>query len=159
MDGQPQLDLDMEKSDTVQFITSSYIADPKAKDGQAAKINYNFSPSIAFAGNRFVVASTKAMAHALAAARPTDQPAAEAGRVTNTDAVVRFDTLEEILADNRGQLVAQNMLNEGHTKEEAERDVGVLLALVGWLDHLDFAMDTTQSELRLSLDLALKPIE
>ena len=35
--------------------------------------------------------------------------------------MLQFDALREVLADNRGQLVAQNMLKEGHTKEEAEK--------------------------------------
>ena len=32
MNGQPQLDLDMEKSDAAQFVTASYLPDPDAKD-------------------------------------------------------------------------------------------------------------------------------
>ena len=159
MNGQPQLDLDMEKTDAAQFVTSSYLPDPNAKDAHAVKINYNFSPSIAFAGSRFVVASTNALAHALATASATERPAGDADRVVNSDGVLRFDTLREILTDNRGQLVAQNMLKEGHTKEEAERDIGVLLELVGWFDHLGFSLDTTPSELRVSLDLVMKPTD
>jgi hypothetical protein len=152
MNGQPQLDLDMEKTDAAQFVTASYIPDPNAKPGAGAKVNYNFSPSIAFVGSRFVVASTKAFAHALASANPLERTSNEGQRTVNTDGVVVAAALRDILTDNRQQLVAQNMLREGHTKEEAERDVGVLLELIGWLDRLEFSMDTTQNELRLSLD-------
>ena len=77
--------------------------------------------------------------------------------VVNSDVDLRFDALKHILEDNRGQLVAQNMLKEGHTKEEAERDVGVLLELTGLFDHLGVTLDTTQSELRVALDLTVKP--
>ncbi len=157
MNGQPQLDLDMEKTNDAQFITSDYLPDPKAKDTKSVKINYNFSPSIAFAGKRFVIASTKSMAHTLATASATERPAEGTDRVVNSDAVLKFDTLGEILKDNRGQLVAQNMLKEGHSKGEAEKDVGVLLELVSWFDHLGLSLDTTNSELRASLDLVLKP--
>jgi hypothetical protein len=156
MNGQPQLDLDMEKSDKAQFVTSSYLADPKNKDAQPVKINYNFSPSIAFSGNRFVLASTKALAHSLVTAGPIDRPNGDAEHTVNSHALLHFDELREVLTDNRGQLVAQNMLKEGHTKEEAERDIGLVLELLGWLDHLGFSMDTTQSELHLSLDLVMK---
>jgi len=159
MNGQPQLDLDMEKLQTTQFVTSSYLPDPTAKDSKGVKINYNFSPSIAFAGNRFVIASTKALAHELATANATSRPAVDADRVVNSDVVIQFDTLREILKDNRGQLVAQNMLKEGHSKEEAERDIGILLELIGWFDHLRLSLDTTHSELRASLDLAMKPAD
>ena len=64
---------------------------------------------------------------------------------------MHFDALREVLTDNRGQLVAQNMLNEGHTQDEAERAVGELLELVGWFDDLELSLDTTHSELRVSL--------
>lgn len=157
MNGQPQLDLDMEKTKDAQFVTSSYLPDPKAKDTKSVKINYNFSPSIAFAGKRFVIASTKAMAHTLATTSATERPADGTNRVVNSNAELKFDTLGEILKDNRGQLVAQNMLKDGHTKEEAEKDVGALLELISWFDHLGLSLDSTQSELRASFDLVLKP--
>jgi hypothetical protein len=120
-------------------------------------VNYNFSPSIAFVGSRFVVASTKSFAHVLASANPLEQSSESSERVVNTDGVIVAGALRDILDDNRQQLVAQNMLKEGHTKEEAERDVGVLLELIGWLDRLEFSMDTTQNELRISLDTFMKP--
>jgi Protein of unknown function (DUF3352) len=156
MNGQPQLDLDMEKSGDTQFVTSSYLPDPKAKDSKVVKLNYNFSPSIAFAGERFVVASTNALAHSLATASVSERPARDADRVVNANAELRFDPLQNILKDNRGQLVAQNMLKEGHTKDEADRDVAILLELIGWFDHLGLAVDTAPSELRVTLDLAMK---
>jgi hypothetical protein len=156
MNGQPQLDLDMEKSDAMQLVTATYVADPNSKDPAGLKINYNFSPSIAFAGSRFVVASTTGLAKTLATASATDRPSVDASRVVNTDAVLHFDALREILADNRGQLVAQNMLSEGRTKEEAEKAVGVLLELVGWFDRVALSLDTTQNELRLSVDIGIK---
>jgi hypothetical protein len=156
MNGQPQLDLDMEKSDAMQLVTATYVADPNSKDPAGLKINYNFAPSIAFAGSRFVVASTTGLAKTLATASATDRPSVDASRVVNTDAVLHFDALREILADNRGQLVAQNMLSEGRTKEEAEKAVGVLLELVGWFDRVALSLDTTQNELRLSVDIGIK---
>jgi hypothetical protein len=147
----------MEKTEAAQFVSARYIPDPNAKDAASAKLNYNFSPSIAFAGSRFVVASTKAFAHALAVANPIDRPISDGEPVVNTDGVVAFSPLREILADNRQQLVAQNMLKEGHTKDEAERDISLLLELIGWLDRLEFSLDTTQNELRVSLETVMKP--
>jgi hypothetical protein len=159
MNGQPQLDLDMEKSEAAQFVTASYLPDPNAKDQLGAKINYNFSPSIAFAGSRFVVASTKAMAHILATAVATDRPSDDAAPLVNTDAVLHFDALRDILTDNREQLVAQNILTAGHSKTEAEREISAVLDLVGWFDRLLLSLDTTSSELHVSLDVALKQVD
>lgn len=156
MDGQPQLELDMEKTDAGQFVTASYLPNAQVKDSPGLKINYNFSPSIAFAGSRFVVASTKALTHTLATAKATDRLQDDVAAVINTDGVLLFDTLQEILSDNRGQLIAQNMLNEGHTKEEAEKKIDVLLKVVGYFDRLVLSLDTTPSELHLSFDVGLK---
>jgi len=156
MNGQPQLELDMEQTDAAQFVTATHLPDPDANDPIRLKINYNFSPSIAFAGSRFVVATTKELAHTLAAASATHGPPGDAERVVNSDAVLHFDALREILADNREQLVAQNMLTEGHSREEAETAIGVLLELVGWFDQLALSLDTTPSELRGSLEVSMK---
>jgi hypothetical protein len=156
MDGQPQLELDMEKTDGVQFVTSSYLPDVKAKDSLGLKINYNFSPSIAFAGSRFVIGSTKALAHTLATAKQADWSSGDATLVVNTDGVLHFDTLKEVLSDNRKQLVAQNMLNEGHTKEEAEKNVDLLLEFIGYLDQFAVSLDTTPNELHVSATVGLK---
>jgi hypothetical protein len=156
MNGQPQLELDMEKSEAAQFVTATHLPDPNAKDPSHLKINYNFSPSIAFAGNRFVLATTSALAHALASATAASEAPHEATRIVNTDGVLQAGVLREILADNREQLIAQNMLKEGHSKEEAERAIDVLLELVGWFDHAALSLETSANELRASLDVSLK---
>jgi hypothetical protein len=156
MDGQPQLELDMEKTEAAQFVTATHLPDLNADDPSSLKINYNFSPSIAFSGNRFVLASTSALAHTLATAKASSAPPGEAPQAVNTDAVLHAGALREILTDNRGQLVAQNMLKEGHSKEEAEQEIGVLLELLGWFDNAALSLDTSANELRVSLEVSLK---
>jgi hypothetical protein len=156
MNDQPQLELDMEKIDGAQFVTASYLPDAGAKDQNAPKINYNFSPSIAFSGSRFVVASTKAFAHTLATAKTAEREPQEGTSDLNSDVVLKFDTLKDVLSDNRGQLVAQNMLKEGRSKAEAEKRIDSLLAIVGWFDHLNVSLDATPQQLRLTLDIALQ---
>jgi hypothetical protein len=121
MNGQPQLELDMEKTETAQFVTAAHLPDPKAKGPGDLKINYNFSPSIAFAGNRFVLASTSALVHALATATVASAPPHEATRVVNTDAVLQADALREILTDNRGQLVARTCSRKGTARKKPNR--------------------------------------
>jgi hypothetical protein len=156
MNGQPQLELDMERIDGAQFVTASYLPDAGAKDQNALKINYNFSPSIAFSGSRFVVASTKAFAHTLATAKTTERSMQDGKADLNSDLVLKFDTLRDVLSDNRGQLVAQNMLKEGRNKADAEKRIDSLLAIVGWFDRLNVSLDTTPQQLRLTLDIALQ---
>jgi hypothetical protein len=155
MNGQPQLELDMEKSSSLELVTASHLPDPDADDQRQLRINYNFSPSIAFAESRVAIATTKELAQTLAVADAAREPAGEADRVVNTDAVLYFEALGDVFADNREQLIAQNMLEEGHSREEAEKAIGVLLELVDWFDQLELQLDTTPSELRASLGLNL----
>lgn len=157
MNGQPQLELDMEKTDKFQLITSSYLADAKQKDPTGLKIHYNFSPSVAFAGKRIVIASTKELARELATAQPTESSGQTAGKSgnTNTDVSVKFDLIRSALADNRGQLVAQNMLQEGHSKEEAEKEIETALELVGWLNTAGIRLGTTDKEMQLSVSVSV----
>jgi hypothetical protein len=92
----------------------------------------------------------------LATANAAKERPGDEDRIVNTDAVLSFDVLRDVLADNRTQLVAQNMLAEGHTKEEAEAAIGVLLELVSWFDHLALSLDTTATELQVTVDVDIK---
>jgi hypothetical protein len=157
MNGQPQLDQEQEKNERGQLIVARYLRDAKTKD-LGLKIHYNFSPTVAFAGRRFIVSSTEQLARQLVTQAVDARPAGDADRVLNSDAVFRFQPLRDILADNRSQLVAQNMLEQGHTKEEAERDVAALLELIGWLDQAALKLDTTAKSAKISLDVALKSL-
>lgn len=161
MNGQPQLDQGMEKIGDVQLVTSNYLMDAKQKDPTGLKLQYNFSPSIGFSGDRIVIASTQELARELALAKPTDtspgQEQSKSKAVTiNTAMALNFDLIRSALEDNRGQLVAQNMLKEGHTKEEAEKEIGLVLELIGWLDSAMLQLGTTEKELQLSLSVGLK---
>jgi hypothetical protein len=144
----------MEKSDAMQLVISRYLPDSKAKDPLGLKINYNFSPTLAFAGKRVVFASTQELARQLATAKPADAAVDSQKGVVNTDVALRFEALREVLADNQGQLVAQNMLKEGQSKEEAELAINTLLDLIGWLDRATLQLDTNESEMRLSVKVA-----
>jgi hypothetical protein len=150
MNGQPQLDLDMEQEGDVQLVSATYLPEPES-DREQMPINFNFSPSVAFEADRFIIASTKELARALARSKPsaTDQPPG------NTAARLNLQVVREILADNRGQLVAQNMLEEGHSKDEAERQIDLLLMLVGFVQDASVELAQRDGQLCLQLDLRL----
>jgi hypothetical protein len=153
MNGQPQLEQDIEKSEKMQLYSSSYLIDAKKKDPLGLGLHYNFSPSVAFAGPRIVIASTKDLARELATAGPAE--VAKETKQVNTELTVQFDLIRSALAENRGQLIAQNMLKEGHTKEEAEKEIDTLLQIVGWLDAASLRLGTTDKELQLSVSVSV----
>jgi hypothetical protein len=149
MNGQPQLDLDNQRSDGRQIVSANYV--PAADEQNANRINYNFSPSVAFVGDRFIVASTRQLAAELA------ELADEQPVPANTHARLSASVLRSILDDNRQHLVAQNMLEQGHDKEEAERQIGDLLSILDALESaaLRLGVDQDQHALRLRFEVTL----
>ncbi len=149
MNGQPQLDLSMETIEKTKLVAATYVPEVDDKDSKA-KINFNFSPSLAFAGDRMVLSSSKQLATDLAQA---DAPATlkpdATGRKLNTVAFLEVPTLHEILADNQAQLVAQNMLDKGHSQEAAEQEIAVLMAIVGLFQTADLSLSTAADSLQL----------
>lgn len=158
MNGQPQLEQDIEKTADTQVLTATYLTDSKDTNPTGQKIHHNFSPSVAFAGERMVISSTKELARQLVAAQPEKPAAADAasnGTVANTVVGLSFDALKTVLVENREQLIAQNMLQEGHTRAEAETAIDLLLELVGWFDQAAMRLDSTDNQLRFSMSVSV----
>ena len=152
MNGLPRLDLNIDLQEDYQLVTSSYVHEA-GQDTIRLPINFNFSPTIGFAGERFVVASTKKLARQLALGQAT--AVAATGGQQNTAAVADVALLRTVLADNRQQLIAQNMLQEGHTRAEAEHEIKALLELLGFVRDVSLRFGTVEKTLRLVVVLRL----
>lgn len=149
MNGQPQLDLDIEKEDAYQIVSATFLADKEASSG-GLKIHYNFSPSVAFAGEHFIVSSTTALARELAGVvGKGNQPSSELNSIVALD----VSGVSEILGDNRSTLVAQNMLSEGHSKEEADRSIDDLFALLAAIQDTSIELGNSGGILRTSIEI------
>ena len=169
--GNPQLDQDIETVGDTKLYTAQFVPEPDEKDSTQARIQFNFSPSVAFAGSHFILASTKQLARQLAAELTGDvsQPAADnransaaaSAPVTpaNTEFRVDVRTLSAILDDNREQLIAQNMISDGHSREEAEQQISLLLFGLQTVRDVHFRLTTTGGELRASLAVSTPQIE
>jgi hypothetical protein len=151
MNGQPQLDIDFDKQDDNLLIHTRY-----AETDKQGLINFNFSPSVAFTGDVVIVATTESLARELweQAAEAKEQP----DEMVRTNAAISFHAaaLRELLADNREHLVAKNMLEEGHTKEEAERQIDALLAIVGVFRDARLKLDVSDNKIEFEARLRLK---
>ena len=119
---------------------------------------FNFRPSIAMPGEYLILSSTDGLARdvmdALAAERGTPrQPLAG----THSLASVDGGQLASILQANRAGLVRQNMVEKGHTQEEAESETDVLVALASLVENVDLSIGRSEdaTEARLTLALAL----
>jgi len=153
-EGQPQLDLGMEKVGDAEIVSASYLV-REGDNVRRLPINFNFSPTIAFAGDRFVLASTTQLAKQLIAVESKAPGVAPAAERANTAARIDFGVLREVIADNRGQLIAKNMLDKGHTKDEAEKEIATLLALMDFVRTGSATLTTADDQLRLTLSVRI----
>lgn len=145
MEGRPQLEMDIDKLDNgAQLITSVYIPEEGEEESQYAPILFNFSPSVGFRGDQFVVSSTQQLAREL-----VQQPRPQEGSGRNTAVKLEAAALQTVLADNRDQLVSQNMLEEGNTREEAEVAIDLLLEVVGYFQNVTLDLQQQQESLQL----------
>lgn len=152
MEGRPQLEMDIDKLESgAELITSEYVPEEDDAESTRADIIFNFSPSVGFAEERFVVSSTKQLARELVQAKTADGKSGS----TNTDAVLHAGVLKRVLDDNREQLISQNMLNDGNSREEAEAAIGLLLDVIGYFKDVSLKLDTSDDELTLRFGMTV----
>ncbi|TWU01324.1 hypothetical protein [Stieleria varia] len=150
MNGQTQLELGMEDlGEGAQLVTSQYVPEPGDENSDAAKILFNFSPTVGFNGERFVLASTMGLARRLTTAATPDPATLDA----NSAMTVSASGLQSALQDNREQLIAQNMLEEGNGRDEAEAAIDLLLTVVGFLESSSLQLKADDAELAVEFDL------
>lgn len=157
--GQPQLDINSERTEATQIVAASYVPSPDEKKSGKGRIQFNFSPTAVFVGDKFILSSTEPLARELAQrlSAPTPEPGAEntPSPAANTLAIADAQILADVLRDNRSQLVAQNMLEEGRTQEEAEQAIDGLLTLVGAAKSARLSLITAGDSLRLEAHISL----
>lgn len=161
MNGQPQLETVVSQRDEAEIVSAAYLPPVDEEEIRDGLINYNFSPTAAFIGDVFLLASSKTLAEELAdsrAAAPPGQATPEPTQV-NTAARLNAAALRALVEDNQEQLIAQNMLEKGHTRQEAEREIGGLLKVLAWFRNSSLRLTHDGRRLRLqgSLEFAHDP--
>ncbi len=151
MNGQPQLELDMDKFEDGELVSATFVPLAGEEDKDPARINFNFSPTVAFSGNRVIIASTTGLARNLISAKKSEKHNSE--KIVNTTALLSAPVLKAVLEDNLSQLISNNMLEEGNTREEAENEIGILLKLLSYFHSASLSLETSQGLLSLQVDL------
>ena len=135
-------------------------AKPQAADRLAGTpaekdIYYNFSPALVLSADRLMLCSTKQLAEELvdlsAKAGPEKAP-------QNTMIELSARPIADLLRDNREQLVAQNMLEKGHSREAAEKEVDVFVALVNAIDRARVSLMPTEESISLEVEIEAAPV-
>lgn len=156
----PQLELADEKIDGGYIVSGTY--DYLSDDIEVSNdIIYNFSPSIAFVGDYYIIASTRELAKEIvalvrdgkdAAAKLEGQPDAVVNSLLTVDAGV----VRALLEKNREPLIAQNMLEKGHGRDAAEKEIGGLLSLLKLLKDATLSVATDKGTLQFNAAIGLE---
>ena len=154
MEGNPQLDLDSETIDGKQIYTATYLQDSDKKYENGLPIQFNFSPTLAFDGDLVYLSSTNSLAKQLKLRSADAKESNEQSR-SNTLLRVDFGALQQALAANRKQLIAQNMLEKGHSRTEAEKEIDTLISLLSLLKTGNAAL-RFGDQVKLMLDLEIQ---
>ena len=168
-EGRPALELETVRSDGRTMVSASFYNNDAAgaadqgdeammREGSAA---LNLSPTVGFADNAIVLSSTRTLAEKLLdqLQRKDQKASSETGRaaattpqpVTNTAIEIESAPLRTVLAENRERLIANNMLEKGHDRGEAEAEIDALLTLLSFLRGAEAELTIGADQLRISV--------
>lgn len=149
---QPQYDINVDVHSGTKMIIAKY---PPNLDPGPAGIRYNFEPSVAVLGDRFVITTSRKMLEniidafaKLPAAKKSEEPAADLF-------VTDMRQLYRVLDANREALVTNRMLEQDIDRERAARDVRMLLDAARILAEFSIVTQPLKDGLALKARLAL----
>ena len=140
-------------------FTVAYFRPPQDADADGVHLRYNFRPALAMPGEYLILSSTEDLARDLIDALQKEA-AGPAKRIPRTHSLVQIDgaRIASILAANRENLIRQNMVDDGHTREKAESDVDVLMSVMKYLNRVELSVTSndgrTGAEARLELNVS-----
>ena len=150
---QPGLILYRPTHNDVTFSVSRYSTADIDEDA-AVHTRYNFRPSLVTFDEWLVMSSTESLARDLIDALKAEtakQPKALAGLHSMVE--VNGRQLVSILKANRANLVRQNMIDDGHTKEEAEAAIDVILSIAEYFGGAKIELGSEDGRMRAKLEL------
>lgn len=154
MEGQPQLDLMSESFGDASMYWGEYVADADRKYENGWPIQFNFSPALAFVDDCMILSSSSKLAKELS--QPASRLASKRGDASSplhTEMIVSAAAVQQALEANRDTLIAQNMLEKGHSRVEAVKEIEALMGILELVDQLKLEMafqDRSWIKLRLN---------
>lgn len=149
----PGLIIDRPTHEGERYTVASF-GPPTEADKSAVDVRFNFQPALAMPGSYLILSSTGGLAKDLIAAAMQEQQAgAKSQSQTHSSLELRGTQLASILRANREQMIAQNMVEKGNTREQAEGELGMLFTLLDYVPWLRLKADTRESGSTLTLEL------
>ena len=155
MNGQPQLDLETERFDNAVLNSAQYMMMDDTE--QRGQLIFNFSPSLAFSGDYFVLSSTRQLAMDVMDSAQSASP--QASSDSNTHIAVDGPSVHKILELNRDTLIAQNMLEKGQSLEQSELEIDTLLQLLALVKDVEFDFEVGDQTMAFQLEMRFTPNE
>jgi len=162
--GRPPLELETERHDGKTLLTAYYSpgdfaegADEMEMAAGRAGMLLSLSPTVAFAGNSVVLASTRSLAEGLLERLSADaqdlQPTGDDTTMANSALRLRAAPLRTTLSENRERLISNNMLEKGHDRAAAIREVDGLLTLLEFFEQGIASLRVHEDQLQFSVRL------
>lgn len=150
---EPGLIIDKPSHGDTKF-TVAYFRAPPEGNREKTDQRFNFRPSLARVGDFMILSSTDGLTKDLIDAlkkemAETVKPLAAAHSLLE----VNVAQVASILGANRDNLVRQNMLNEGSTKEQAETQIDLLLTIIKYLGQATLNVGTSDGRPQATLEL------
>jgi hypothetical protein len=151
------LDLNSEKVGDALVVSSVYLPPADEQARTEAGLHYNASPTVAIVGDRFILASSKPLAMRLVEHVQRGEKGGEQPGKLRTNTLVQLDGKVGLasLAENRGPLVAQNMLQKGHDRAAAEQEIDRVLAALRHFEGASLGLNVGEASLDLAVELRL----
>lgn len=157
MEGQPQLELmsETKSEQDSQFYWAEYLLEADKKYDNGLPIQFNFQPCIAFSGDQVAVASTVEIAQQIFSMEvPKTEPASTELKKANTIVALDISSIASLLLENRETLITNNVLEKGHSRQQAEEEVDLLFVALGLFKELRASLSFEEStELSIELDI------
>ena len=152
---EPGLLIDRPVYRKTKYTTACF--NPPAGDApKDADVRFNFRPTLAMPGNHAIFSSTDSLARDIidALAKETAKgPKQLAG--THSMLEISGAQLASILKANRKNLVRQNMVEKGHTKEQAETEVDMMSAAIKIVSRVVLSIGADKGRSKISLEVHL----
>lgn len=147
-EGRPQFDIDLESTDSGRIISTRVVPLAGREPEEQTSIAYNFSPTLAIQDDLFILSSSSVLARGLLAAKetPIETETLQGGDARiNLALDLKAPGIRRALEDNREYLIAQNMLEKGHSREEAEDEIGIIFEVLKLIDSAGVRVSTTDT--------------
>ncbi len=147
--------LDRPTHNGVQFTVARF-AKPRGDDAAADETRKNFSPALAMVGEYVIFSSSQSLARDLIdACKQEMEGKVKPAPASHTLLDVDGKLLTEIIMANRENMITNNMLEKGNSRDQAAGEIDFLITLVNLMSGAKFTASSPGGRILASLELRI----